>query len=332
MTLLVVFYNCSRRDDNSVNPMVQSKNMEGSGSSSSQIGTGLPEDTILCQIRGDTLIVTHQDAYYQCCLESKILVHRSNYTLDIVEYDVGQPCDCMCTFDLTTHIVSLRPGTYTVQVWSELGQFFGKCVVDISSGPNLTGVTQSECQSYPKRSSIAALRDSIVAAFREDTLFVTHFNAFYNCCFEIDMNFHQDGSLLNFIELPTGDPCRCMCYFDITSTVVGLVPGTYIIRVWNEDQSGLFGETVIIIPSGTALKSQPLSNEPPSPNRRWWYHSEQEGCKTISKRNQLITMNSYRMRRNMHTLELTERRRAVSYNSSWQDGYVKPILLVEGGR
>jgi len=123
-----------------------------------------------------------------------------------------------------------------------------------------------------------------------------------------------------------------MCYFDITSTVVGLTQGTYILRVWNEDQSGLFGETAIIIPPGPALKSQPLSNEPPSPNRRWWYHSQQEGCKTISQRTQVITMYSYRMRRNMHKQDITERGRAVSYNSSWQDGYVKPISLVEGGR
>ena len=312
-------FSCSRQEDNSVNPIVPSKSADGSGSSSSQAAGGVPEDTVLCRVYGDTLIVTHRDAYYQCCLESEILVHRSNHTLDIVEYDVGQPCDCMCTFDLTTTIIDLQPGTYTVQVWGELGQFYGKCLVEIPSGPRLSGVD-------PKRNSVAALNDSIVAVMQDDILLVTHYHAFYNCCFEIDVDFYQDGSILNFIELPGGDPCRCMCYFDITSGVVGLTPGAYVIRVWNEDQSVLFGETSIVIPPATALKLQPVPDEPPSPNRRWWYHWEQEGCKTLSKRNQFINMNSYRMRLNVHTQSITERRRALSFHSNCHEGYVEHIL------
>jgi len=85
------------------------------------------DDSISCQMRGDTLIVTHHDARYQCCLESRILVHKTGTTLDIVEYDVGQPCDCMCTFDLTTVVSDLPPGTYTVHIWNETGRFYGAC-------------------------------------------------------------------------------------------------------------------------------------------------------------------------------------------------------------
>lgn len=312
LTLMFFLFGCSQQEDASVNPTVLSKTSEGAGASSSGIGADVPEDSILCQVRGETLVVTHQDAYYQCCLEARILVHRSDFTLDVVEYDVGEPCDCMCTFDLTTTIIGLQSGTYTVQVWSESGQSYGTCLVTVPSGPFLTGVRQSDCQSYPERNRIAALGDSIVAAFQEDTLFVSHFNALYNCCFAIDVRFHQDGHILNFVEEPTGDPCYCMCYFDIVAAIGDMTPGTYLIRVWNEDQSLLFGETDIVIAPDAAVKTQPVSEEPPTPGGGWWYDTEQEGCKTYPKRNQSIKTNSYRMHRNVQQEDRTERRNEVS--------------------
>lgn len=285
---LVILFGCSRREDTSVRPTFQGKASDRDNLSLPQIESDIPDDSLLCRVVGDTLVIIHQDAYYQCCLEVRMVVHESNYTLDIVEYDVGQPCDCMCTFDLTTHIVGLRPGTYTVQVWSEFGQFHGKCTMTIPEAARLGGYSQSECLAYPKAATIESLQDSIGALLRDDTLFVTHFDAYYNCCFRITVELDQSGDTLNLFEAPTGDPCRCMCFFDIVSTVTGLTPGYYVIRVWNEDQTVLFGETMAAVFADRVPKTRVVPDEPPSPRRRWRYRFDQDGCKEYPKKHQSI--------------------------------------------
>ncbi|UCE17326.1 MAG: hypothetical protein JSV84_10520 [Gemmatimonadota bacterium] len=271
--LLTQFNGCSQEDNASVSPLYQARE---NGS--------YAQDSILCSLRGETLFVTHQDAYYQCCLESKIVVHKTGFSIDLIEYDVGHPCDCMCPFDLTTAITGLSSGTYTIKVWNEYGGLYGECEATILKNPRLAGLSQSECLSYPKVITTASKDDSIVAVYENDTLSVFHFDAFYNCCFHIDVAFEHNGPILNFIEHPSGEPCRCMCYFNIASTVVGLAPGAYTVRVWNEDLSTLFGEVDITIQPELAAKTI-LENDDPSPSGpRWRYVSGQIGCKEYPKK------------------------------------------------
>ena len=271
--IIIQFNGCSQKEDASLSPQYQARE-DGSE----------VQDTILCSLHGDTLVVTHQDAYYQCCLESKILVHKAGYSIDLVEYDVGQPCYCMCYFDLTTAIVGLSPGTYTIKVWNENGALYGECEATIPKNPRLEGFSQSECLAYPKGTTTEANDDSIAAVSYEDTLRVSHFDAFYNCCFQIDVAFEQNGPVLNFIEHPSGESCRCMCYFKITSTVVGLAPGTYIVRVWNEDLSVLFGEVEVTIHPEMAAKTIAENDDPSPSGPRWRYVSSQIGCKEYPKK------------------------------------------------
>lgn len=306
LPLLVLFISavlsgCSEKEVTSLRPSYQ-KRASDSFTPSMGEERRAPEGSILCQIRSDTLSVTHQDAFYQCCLEAKILVHKSGYTLDIVEYDVGQSCDCMCTFDLTTHIVGLPPGAYHVQVWGETGQFCGECVTTIPAGGRLTGFTQGECHDYPKTTAIESVHDSIGALFRDETLFVAHYEAFYNRCHRIGVELEQSGTVLNFIEHPTGELCRCMCTFNIVSTVTGLTPGAYVVRVWNDDRSILFGEVEVTVSPGVARRALTVPDEPPDPGRRWWYRSTQRGCKEVPKSYRSTKTNSYRMHRNVHGL------------------------------
>lgn len=269
---------CSRNADTSLRPSYQERTGVQAVQSVSENAVAAG-DTIICEIIDDTLSVTHQDIQCQCCLISKIIVRRDGTYIDILEYDVGAPCNCICLFDLKTSITDLPPGDYTVRVWSEWRGDCGGCLVTIPGEARLSGSSQSDCLGNPKISSIESGQDSVAAIFRNDTLYVTHFNAYYNCCLKIAMELEQGGNLLHFIEHPTGDLCHCMCYFNLAAEVTGLDPGVYIIQVWNEDQSALFGQTEVMVPVPPLAKNGLVSDDQPAPGRRWSYQSEQGTCK-----------------------------------------------------
>ena len=79
---------------------------------------------------------------------------------------------------------------------------------------------------------------------------VYHTGAFYNCCAEIEDSLVQEDSILNILEFETfgpGGPCDCLCCFDLSVPIVGLAPGSYLIRVWNDDRSILYGEVWVTV-------------------------------------------------------------------------------------
>jgi hypothetical protein len=90
----------------------------------------------------------------------------------------------------------------------------------------------------------------VFAELRNDTLRVHHTGAFYNCCAVIEFNCEHEDSIIDLIEreiFPEG-PCYCLCCFDLSVDVLGLHPGHYVIRVWDETQTTLYGETELTIP------------------------------------------------------------------------------------
>ena len=269
---------CSRNADTSLRPSDQDITGVQAVQSVSENAMAAG-DTIICEIIDDTLSVTHQDVQCQCCLISKIIVRRDGTYIDILEYDVGAPCDCICLFDLKTSITDLPPGDYTVRVWSEWRGDCGGCLVAIPGEARLSGFSQSDCLGNPKITSVQSGQDSVSAAFQNDTLLVSHFNSYYNCCQKIAMELEQEDYLLRFIEHPEGDLCHCMCYFNLSAEVTGLDPGIYVIQVWNEDRTVLFGQTEVTVPLPPLAKDGLVSCDPPAPGHVWSYRTEQGECK-----------------------------------------------------
>jgi len=159
----------------------------------------------------DTLFVYHDSAVYQCCADIVFNFEAQGSTLDFIERDVGEPCDCMCLFNLEFSLASIPPGTYTARLWTEnKGQLLGEAEVTIPGA------------------------DGVYFETRCDTLIVSHNGMFANCCAEIMFDFQQDGSLLVFSELDTASLwCWCLCYFDLTAQVSGLANGIYTVQVWD---------------------------------------------------------------------------------------------------
>ncbi len=88
--------------------------------------------------------------------------------------------------------------------------------------------------------------DSIIITVSGNDITVLHADAFYNCCFEITTEVEQMDHVINLYEQTSGDPCYCMCYFDVVTTIYDLDPGTYTISVYNADGEYVGGGTAII--------------------------------------------------------------------------------------
>jgi hypothetical protein len=89
--------------------------------------------------------------------------------------------------------------------------------------------------------------DSIIITVNGNNITVMHADALYNCCLNIDTEVVQQGFVINLYEDEWGeDPCYCLCYYDLETTVYDLLPGTYTINVYNDQGEYVGGGTATI--------------------------------------------------------------------------------------
>jgi uncharacterized protein (DUF2141 family) len=235
------------------NPKFESSQSKCKGSLNPGMARSANSDTVIFSSNGDTILVIHQNAFYNCCSKIEVKVTQTQEGFDLAESDTGLPCDCPCLFDIATIISGLSPGSYLIRVFDIDSNLVGSGVVDLP--PKYTGFesSQSECKEgwgkiNAETSSQDTLGDSIAVWSRGDTAWVAHKNAFYNCCSVIMTSVERTTEGFNLYEDDIAvDLCHCMCYFDITTTIYGLSPGTYLIRVF--DTGGdLVGEVEMVIP------------------------------------------------------------------------------------
>ena len=104
------------------------------------------------------------------------------------------------------------------------------------------GLSKGTCRQTPTYPN----PDSIIITVSGQSITVLHVDAFYNCCFEITTEVVQAGFDINVYEYTSGDPCYCMCYWDVTTTIYDLAPGTYTISVYDADGDYVGGGTATI--------------------------------------------------------------------------------------
>jgi hypothetical protein len=237
---------------NPSNPQFESLQSDCKFTSKERMGRVTENDTVIFSSHGDTILVTHQDAYYNCCAEIKVNIIETPDGFDLLEYDVGDACDCLCYFDITTVISGLSPSSYLIRYFDIDSNLVDSGVVDIPPKYTGFGSSQSKCkEGLYKRDAEATpdtLEDSVLVWSHGDTAWVTHKNAFYNCCLKIKVRIiptPQGFDLYEYEEV--GDLCNCMCYFDITTTIYGLFPGVYLIRVF-DTAGNLVDEVELVIP------------------------------------------------------------------------------------
>lgn len=92
-------------------------------------------DNIIITVSGNDVTVLHADAYYNCCLNISTQVQQEGYAINLYEDEWGDnPCYCLCYYDLETTIYDLEPGTYTISVYNDQGQYVGGGLAIIHEG------------------------------------------------------------------------------------------------------------------------------------------------------------------------------------------------------
>ncbi|MDH4034925.1 MAG: hypothetical protein OEV80_14120, partial [candidate division Zixibacteria bacterium] len=98
--------------------------------------------------------------------------------------------------------------------------------------------------------------------WQSGVLTMVHENAWFNCAADLMLDLEIVGDTLRFHERNVnGDfPVPCMCYYELTSIVEGLPPGSYVAEVYNQDypweESLLLDRRNIHLPAGDSSMSE----------------------------------------------------------------------------
>jgi hypothetical protein len=107
-------------------------------------------DTVLVRASADSVFVRHENAVKNCCLVLHVVMLNDAKTIDFYETDTGQPCDCICCFDIDISAGGFNAGRYVVRVWDATGSIlFGQSVVEVPGvgvEPVLLTAHKGECQ------------------------------------------------------------------------------------------------------------------------------------------------------------------------------------------
>ncbi len=170
------------------------------------------EDSVLVWFSGNAVWVMHKNAFENCCSGIVTEVVQTSQGFDVFEHDTStNPCYCLCYFDIVTTIHDVPSGVYLIRVFDTAGNFVGEDAVVVPDEG-----------------------DTIIFSAHGDTIFVTHQDAFYNCCSEIVVDVVQTAGGFDLFERDTSEElCYCMCDFDIITTISGVSEGEYLLRLFD---------------------------------------------------------------------------------------------------
>lgn len=126
-----------------------------------------------------------------------------------------------------------------------------------AASESLQGQCKPNIYKGASEASAGDFEDSVLVWFSADTVWVMHKNAFENCCSVILGEVVKTPEGFDVFEHDTsGELCRCMCYFDIVTSIYSVPPGAYLVRVF-DTAGNLLGEMELVIPSkiGTVIFS-----------------------------------------------------------------------------
>lgn len=199
-------------------------------------------DYVSIEVIGNDLHINHMNAYYQCCLGYYVQYDINGSYITALESDTGDLCDCYCYFNLRSVLYDLENGEYVVTVIGIEGDTIGVDTVTVDYQYELIGYEQFGCLEKAPTGD----PPDIVYSYSGDTLTMEHFDAFFNCAAVLMVVFERAGDTLRFYEVNTSDEYAwCMCYFEVSATVVSIQPGEYIAEVYSGEPLELIDRRTI---------------------------------------------------------------------------------------
>jgi hypothetical protein len=96
--------------------------------------------------------------------------------------------------------------------------------------------------------------EDVIIVTHDGTIELYHVQAEYNCCAWVDFDVIVEGSAIDIYEWECfeGDPCTCMCCFELKVAIGGLDPGIYTVTLWKH---GVFFGVWYVAVDGTSPES-----------------------------------------------------------------------------
>jgi hypothetical protein len=191
---------------------------------------------IVIEVLGNDLYIHNMHAVYNCGLEYNMDYSFNGDVITAAEYDTGEPADCYCYFDhLQSVYYDLENGTYTLIVIGisyEPGEGDTLAVetIVVDDGYGLIGYWDSGClPENPDKFAPAGIN----YLYDNGILTMEHDSAVFNCGARMIVAFEQAADTLRFFEINiSSDYAYCICPFDMTASVAGIMPGTYVAEIW----------------------------------------------------------------------------------------------------
>lgn len=233
--------------------------LEGSSCKGSSSEKGLTEelerssDTLVSYrfdlSRGEGVVVAY-DVPLSCCIEAQSVTDVNGDNIVITPVQVGMPCKCMCTYDVTTGLENLKPRVYHITV---RGTTYGDVSFDVDltqdsivEGIIPTGIRGRLLSLSPCKRETRELADSLRSLERTlthiesaDTLVsyefspetgvltVVSYDLEINCCTTKGTDVVAQGDTITIRTVESGERCRCLCIYDVKSEVVNLEAKPY---------------------------------------------------------------------------------------------------------
>ncbi len=189
---------------------------------------------MILEVLGNDLHIHHMNANYQCCLGYYVDYAIEGMNIIARESDTAEECDCICRFDLESTFYDLADGDYLVTLIGINGDTVGVGGITVNADFGLVDYQHSGCLDKGASSSVG-----IEYLYSGDTLTLHHDDAYFNCGARLMVSFEQAGDTLRFYEVNISDLyALCMCYFEVTVSVIGISPGTFVAEIYAQDMPG----------------------------------------------------------------------------------------------
>lgn len=88
----------------------------------------------------------------------------------------------------------------------------------------IDGLTVSDCASD------SSTPTTFTATGGTGEIQIAHAGYSASCCLSFDVSAQENGGTIELIYTPVGDPCDCMCHYDLSYTVAGVVAGDWDVQ------------------------------------------------------------------------------------------------------
>jgi len=213
------------------------------------------QDCLLYHYDNGKLTLKHVNAGFNCCPDEIVVdINIDGNNITITETEINGDCYCLCLFDVDIEIYFLPPGEYNIrieEIYADPIEFTadlitepvgGHCVTrshypwGMGADPSGQIVSSTGCKFMKNGDSQdpPSDQDCLNYSYSSGNLTLRHLNAGFNCCPEellADFTFSSDTIIISENETLEGGGCDCLCLFDVTYELTGILPGEYTIII-----------------------------------------------------------------------------------------------------